>query len=57
MKIDLRDRCERCNKMPRGELKKKEFEKYTPYSSYHREQWSSLERARARSHLDNIKQN
>lgn len=43
--LDLRPRCKRCNKIPRGKQRQAEFEKYSPYCSYHCQQWGGLEDA------------
>lgn len=45
MKLDLRLRCKRCRKIPRGEQRKRSFEQYAPYCSYHCQEWAKLEGA------------
>lgn len=52
-KIDLRPRCKRCKKLPRGKMKQAEFERYAPYCSYHCQEWGRLEDARR--HLDTLR--
>lgn len=43
--LDLRPRCKRCNKIPRGKLKQQSYEHYKPYCSYHCQEWHRLEQA------------
>ena len=43
--IDLRTRCKRCNKIPRGKRQEIEYKQYAPYCSYHCQQWGALEDA------------
>ena len=43
MKLDLRPRCKRCGKMPRGKMQKENYERYAPYCSFHCQEWASLE--------------
>jgi len=43
--LDLRPRCLRCNKIPRGKMQKSNFEHYKPYCSYHCQEWHRLEQA------------
>lgn len=45
--IDLRPRCERCQKLPRGKMNLAAYEKYKPYCSYHCQEWAALEGAMA----------
>lgn len=45
MKLDLRPRCRRCGKLPRGKQQIAEREKHAPYCSYHCQQWAHLENA------------
>lgn len=43
--IDLRERCKRCGKIPRGKLNKANFERYKPFCSYNCQEWYGLEEA------------
>jgi hypothetical protein len=43
--LDLRPRCKRCRKIPRGKLNMANFERYFPYCSYDCQQWAQLEEA------------
>ena len=43
MKLDLRDRCQRCHKLIRGKLAEANYQRYKPYCSFHCESWASLE--------------
>ena len=52
MKIDLRPRCARCRKLPRGKLREAEFKRYAPFCSFHCQEWNRLEEAQR--HLSNI---
>lgn len=45
--LDLRPRCERCKKLPRGKMRLENFERYKPYCSYHCQEWAQLENASA----------
>ena len=45
MKLDLRPRCKRCGKMPRGKMQTENYERYKPYCSYHCQEWANLEGA------------
>jgi len=45
MKLDLRIRCKRCHKIPRGKLNLAHYERYKPFCSFHCQEWYSLERA------------
>jgi hypothetical protein len=45
MKVDLRKRCKRCNKLPRGKMQTENYERYEPFCSYHCQQWWHLEEA------------
>lgn len=45
MKLDLRTRCKRCRKIPRGKLNMANYERYKPYCSYHCQEWARLEDA------------
>lgn len=47
MKLDLRPRCERCRKIPRGKMQTANYERYKPYCSYHCQEWHRLEKASA----------
>lgn len=46
MKIDLRPRCLRCGKLPRGKQQQENLKRYSPYCSYHCQQWHGLEEAK-----------
>jgi len=48
MKVDLRDRCKRCRKMPRGKMQAANFARYTPFCSYACKEWYRLEEAQKR---------
>jgi len=45
MRIDVRERCQRCRKIPRGVLGKANFNRYSPYCSFHCQEWAKLENA------------
>ena len=45
MKLDLRPRCKRCGKLPRGKMQAENFKRYAPYCSYHCQEWANLEGA------------
>ena len=45
--LDLRPRCRRCNKIPRGKMRLANWERYKPYCSYHCQEWARLESAQA----------
>jgi hypothetical protein len=45
VKLDLRPRCKRCKKLPRGKLAAANFERYKPFCSYGCQQWFNLENA------------
>ena len=47
MKIDLRTRCDRCRKIPRGKMNLENWQRYKPFCSYHCQQWGQLEQAAA----------
>jgi hypothetical protein len=47
MKIDLRPRCKRCHKLPRGKMQEENAKKYAPYCSFHCLEWANLENAQA----------
>jgi len=47
MKLDLRPRCKRCRKIPRGSIETNNYEKYYPgYCSFQCQQWHRLDLAR-----------
>ncbi len=46
MKLDLRTRCARCRKIPRGKNQKANWERYSPFCSYSCQEWFKLEEAR-----------
>lgn len=43
--LDLRQRCKRCKKMPRGKMQQANWDRYKPYCSYHCQEWHQLELA------------
>ncbi len=43
--LDLRPRCKRCKKLPRGKMQRANYERYAPYCSYHCQEWAQLEDA------------
>jgi hypothetical protein len=45
MKLDLRDRCKRCRKVPRSKIQKDNYVRYPGYCSYHCQEWHCLELA------------
>ena len=45
MKLDLRPRCKRCGKLPRGKMQAENFKRYAPFCSYHCQEWAYLEDA------------
>ena len=45
MKLDLRPRCKRCGKLPRGKMNTDNFKRYAPYCSFHCQEWANLEGA------------
>jgi hypothetical protein len=45
MKLDLRIRCKRCRKIPRGKMQQANFERYDPFCSFHCAEWFRLEEA------------
>jgi len=45
MKLDLRTRCKRCRKIPRGKLQLANYERYQPFCSYNCQEWYQLEEA------------
>ena len=45
MKLDLRPRCLRCKKIPRGKMQLANFDRYKPYCSYACREWHRLEEA------------
>lgn len=45
MKLDLRPRCLRCQKLPRGKMQEANFERYKPFCSYNCQEWYRLEGA------------
>ena len=45
MKLDFRLRCKRCGKLPRGKMQTEHFKRYTPYCSYHCQEWANLKDA------------
>ena len=52
--LDLRPRCKRCRKMPRGKMQLANWDRYKPYCSYHCQEWARLEEARA--YLDRLRE-
>jgi hypothetical protein len=47
MRIDLRPRCRRCHKIPRGKIAWGNWERYAPYCTFHCQEWGRLEDAQA----------
>lgn len=45
MKLDLRDRCKRCRKLPRGKMQNENYKRYSPYCSFNCQEWANLEGA------------
>lgn len=44
--LDLRPRCQRCRKIPRGKLALSNSTRYHPFCSYHCQEWAQLESAK-----------
>jgi hypothetical protein len=51
--LDLRPRCKRCGKIPRGKMAEQSYKMYQPFCSYHCQQWYGLEEVR--KYLDSNK--
>lgn len=45
MKLDLRPRCKRCGKAPRGKMQIANYERYKPFCTFHCQEWDNLESA------------
>ena len=45
MNLDLRPRCKRCRKLPRGKMQTENLKRYAPYCSFHCQEWARLEDA------------
>ena len=53
MKVDLRPRCEFCDKVPRGKAALESYKRYAPYCSYdHQERGRLLDAMRSLRRLD-----
>lgn len=45
MKLDLRIRCKRCRKIPRGKMQQANYERYKPFCSFGCKEWFRVEEA------------
>jgi len=55
MHFDTRNRCAKCNRIIRGEIRLRNWLHYQPYCSYHCQETARMNRAMAA--LPNIRQN
>lgn len=51
--VDLRDRCKRCNRSPRGKMQTANWNRYKPFCSYNCQEWFRLEEAQR--YIDTIR--